>query len=510
MARPARPIERNGVRAIGNLIRRALGAGTVQTTAAPQVHEDQVRTAVDLARVFTTPCSTSPVKTDRLMTLVQQFSRDELRAAFQHDELLSNYVVNHWEFATGEAVLTTYPWKIVVPISDVCNATCTFCNSWLRGVRTLGLDELDRFSVVLRHAAEIGLEGHGEPLVHPEIGELIRRLTEIVDPRCWKYLITNGVRLQRHFDELQKLGINNYSISLNAASAETHHEIMGLGEGAFDQVVASIRQLVAARNELRAKHPGTEVHRQVYLTFVVLNQNIHEVPRFIELGNELDVTAVWLRTLLPQSGLLQGLNYHLLPPYENPDFEKHRIAAIDAIRQSRIRVVAQPESWSAPIFPRDVADRIRTSAPIVISKAEAKRHERLDLTVYREADFKRSRGRKVADVPLETFTGTENPFNRGPGYQCSDVYSVWHWNDFLDLIRPCCYMEHPPGYEYLHYDGRDDFFDAWNSPALIEIRRSLRDGPLISWCKRCPTQTQYVTERDAACNSNAGGTEERA
>src|SRR5262249_30360418 len=157
-----------------------------------QTPDDLVQTADDLARIFTSPCSSSPIKTDQLMKFVRRFSREDLRAAFKNDPFLSNYVVNHWEFANGETVLTTYPWKVALPISDVCNATCTFCSSWLRGLRTLKLEELDRFAVVLRHAAEVGFEGHGEPLVHPEIETLILRLTEILDRRCMKYIITNG------------------------------------------------------------------------------------------------------------------------------------------------------------------------------------------------------------------------------------------------------------------------------------------------------------------------------
>src|SRR5262245_10750707 len=248
------------------LIALGLRQHDVPAPAATVPTGTTVETAAEFAQIFTRPCHTSSIKTDQLMKLVRRFTREELRAAFEHDPFLSNYVVNHWEFAHAETVLTTYPWKVVLPISDVCNATCTFCNSWLRGVRTLKVDELDRFAVVLRHAAEVGLEGHGEPLVHPEIDTVIQRLTEIVDPRCWKYIITNAARLDRYYDMLQALGINNYSISLNAATAETHDAIMGLGADAFDRILASIRRLVAVRNARKASRPGQELDLQVHLT----------------------------------------------------------------------------------------------------------------------------------------------------------------------------------------------------------------------------------------------------
>ncbi|HEX5271589.1 MAG TPA: hypothetical protein VFW33_13925, partial [Gemmataceae bacterium] len=122
--------------------------------------------------------------------LARQHSREELRAEFADDPVLGNYVVNLWEHATRQTHLTTYPWKVVIPMSDVCNATCTFCNSWLRGVKVLKPEDVRRFEPVLRHALELGLEGHGEPLVNPHFEEVVNEFHKIIDPRCRKYMIT--------------------------------------------------------------------------------------------------------------------------------------------------------------------------------------------------------------------------------------------------------------------------------------------------------------------------------
>jgi hypothetical protein len=423
--------------------------------------------------------------------LVRRYSDDELRAKFRRDPVLCNYLVNLWEYATRQTHLTTYPWKVVVPISDVCNATCTFCNSWLRGVQVLKPEDVQRFEPVLRHALELGLEGHGEPLVNPHFEQVVHELNKVIDPRCRKYMITNAARLDRHFDLVQQLKVNTFSISLNAATPETHQEIMGLGLDAFDRIIGSLRRLIAVRDT----RPGRDM--AVHITMVVLNQNVREVRRFIELGNELNADSVWLRTLLPQqaapgTGGPQGLNYHILPPYLNPEFEKARAEAVEAIAKSRVRVVADPESWSAPIFPKKVAERLLLDPPRLISKEEAKAHHKLDLKEFKDEKARQWRGRKGGrELTDEEIYGTENTFGRQSGYGCLDVYSIFHLNDFLYLLRPCCYMEHPPGYEYIRYDGSYDFFEAWNSPAMVEIRRSLRDGPLLSWCKRCPSQAQY-------------------
>ncbi len=52
---------------------------------------------------------------------------------------------------------------------------------------------------------------------------------------------------------------------------------------------------------------------------------------------------------------------------------------------------------------------------------------------------------------------------------------------------PCCYMVGVPGHDQVMWDGTGDFFEAWNSPAMIALRTRLRDGPLFNMCTKCPT-----------------------
>jgi hypothetical protein len=84
-----------------------------------------------------------------------------------------------------------------------------------------------------------------------------------------------------------------------------------------------------------------------------------------------------------------------------------------------------------------------------------------------------------------------DPYGRTSWYQCFDVYGIFHMNDFYFLLRPCCYMDAIPGFEFIKYDGSYDFFEAWNSPAMVTLRQRLKEGPLFSMCKRCPAQPQY-------------------
>jgi hypothetical protein len=428
-----------------------------------------------------------------IIELVRPHTREELRQKFASDPLLANFLVNHWEFAHGVAECTSYPWNVVIPISDVCNASCSFCNAWLRGKRLLRLEELDRFEPLLRHAAMLGLEGHGEPLVHPQFEQIVRRLQDMIDPRCRSYIITNAWLLEEKFSLLQDLGINVYNISLNAASAPTHHRVMHLGERAFHKIVRGIRRLIELkeRNDLANE-------RAINLSMVVTSENIHEAAAFVRLANELGATQANLRTLLPAQELLAGLNYHLLPPYLHPDFERHRREAVEAIAQSRVPVAADPASWSNPVLPESQLERIRREPPPVLSRAEGRKlvsRLKEEFRWYAETD---SRGEPCAggqEGPFQAesnFDDVPSPFGRTSPYQCWDVYSVFHMNDFYFLLRPCCYLDAVPGYRYVKFDGSYDFFAAWNSPAMVALRRSLKEGPLLGMCRRCAPQPQFV------------------
>lgn len=544
------------------------------------------------------------------------FSREEVKRLYADDPWVSNLLLNMWEYMHGETRLTSYPWNISLPIADVCNARCSFCTSWLEGRHVLDIAKLEAFAPILRHAAFVGLVGHGEPLAHPRFSELSQRLSAMLDPRARCYTITNGVFLEKWKHHLEALNVDSYSISLNAATPETHDEVMGLGRDAFQNIIESIRQLIALPSQSGRR-------RLVYITLVVTRQNLHELSEFVQLGNELNVTGIWFRTLLPQGNLIPGLNYHVLPPYLHPKFEELRKQAVEAILYSRVPVQAYPETWSQPIFSPRLSEQIEEQPPRLISRAEVlsdtsrrQKNDRLYAPAMRQSrgaqrpqgDFTSIEWIKgklrlttpsaqwayaiqlplklpqecvsavMVDVTLEHLDGRVgvglldtvknawidrtfvdsaqsmpvrlnsseggphalalvvenaqeggerstttiarihvsllphmvecreavnwsdvvvnnapdpledglNPLNRTPRFACKAVYYNLYLNELFFRLNPCCYMTEVPGYEEVRFDGSTDFGEAWNSAAMIELRRRLRDGPLFGACKRCP------------------------
>jgi hypothetical protein len=406
---------------------------------------------------------------------------EEVARLFPSDRMLSNFVLNIWEWAHGRSTLASLPWNISLPMSDVCNARCTFCTSWLDGKKQLTLEQLELFEPVLRSAVYVGLVGHGEPLSHPRLGDIADRLHDYLDPRAASYTITNGVYLAKWLDRIDQLRLSSVSCSLNAATPETHHEVMGFPTEEFPRVIDCLRTLASGH--------ASKTPIAVTVTLVVTRQNIHEIPMFIEMGNDIGATSIYLRTLLPQAQLVPGLNYHLLPPYLHPDFEMLRANAVAAIGASAVPVFAEPETWGSPIFPEAVRRQIERAPAVFISRADALRDR--DTRALRERVYESHDRKLVGDPNLDADCGDSlkdgsNPLGRHAPFRCRAVYNNLYVNELFLRVAPCCYLTETPGHDEIRLIDVGDVATAWNAASMRSLRQRLAEGPLYGSCERCP------------------------
>lgn len=413
----------------------------------------------------------------KIVDQIAKISPEEIQSLLRYDPWLKNLMMNYWEFAVGRTILTTYPWDVCIPICDVCNARCTFCTSWLEGKEQISLQQLDRFESIVRFGRRIGLAGHGEPLAHPLIVEILDRIKGWIDPRAACYVITNGVYLESLMDRLLSARVTSYAISLNAASAETHQAVMGLKAGSFEKIMESIHRLVSMRDSGGGNW--------ISISMVVTQQNLYEVEEFVALGNRLGVNNIQIKTLAGVGGEIPGLNYHELPPYLHPDFQALKQRAVDAINKSSVSVQVDPASWEIPVFSGEMEEKIRIEPLISISREEAIRSKEVR-QYWRGQEKFAVKTKGGLQSPVDDFDGN-NPFGRTPRYACPSPYHTLYINDFSYSMVPCCYLNAVPGYEKNFYDGSGDFLEAWNSPGMVELRRRLKEGPLFNMCTKCPS-----------------------
>jgi len=127
-------------------------------------------------------------------------------------------------------------------VTNVCNATCGFCNfAHDKGfVVDRGWMDAERFGEAMRLMHEradlrfVVLTG-GEPLLHPRLAEMAAAAT---GAGVQTSLVTNGWLLPAKLEALAKAGVGRVIISIDSPDAEAHEANRGL-KGVFERIRAA-------------------------------------------------------------------------------------------------------------------------------------------------------------------------------------------------------------------------------------------------------------------------------
>ena len=123
----------------------------------------------------------------------------------------------------------------------------------------------------------------GEPLLYRKIHELILFLK---DEAIGVSIETNGTRIDGKIAGLfKKNGVNQVSVSLDAASKEIHDRLRGVC-GGFEKTVRGVRLL-------------TDNNINVQIIMTLQRQNRDEIPEMLKLCDALKASSVKINHLLP-------------------------------------------------------------------------------------------------------------------------------------------------------------------------------------------------------------------
>jgi MoaA/NifB/PqqE/SkfB family radical SAM enzyme len=146
-----------------------------------------------------------------------------------------------------------FPLMVVLSVTFVCNAKCPQCPYTQSDIRAAYKDAPFMSSIIFKKIADecgrfgsyMRLSGGGEPLLHPQLPELIE-YAKTAGARVG--LITNGSLLtQEKVDHLLKADTDMIEVSVDASDSETYSKIrIGLD---FDRLVKHLRYAVKRRNE---------------------------------------------------------------------------------------------------------------------------------------------------------------------------------------------------------------------------------------------------------------------
>jgi radical SAM protein with 4Fe4S-binding SPASM domain len=144
---------------------------------------------------------------------------------------------------------------------------------------------VEQFDVLDR----VVLHGVGEPLLNPELFEIIAYLKEAKGAS----VLFNSDAISLTPKRARKLidsGLDEIRVSMDSATAQTYRMVRGVDQ--FDRVVKNVRNLIDQQQELGVEDP------KVSLWFVAMKTNLADLPEFVRLADRAGVREVYLQRLV--------------------------------------------------------------------------------------------------------------------------------------------------------------------------------------------------------------------
>lgn len=183
------------------------------------------------------------------------------------------------------------PFNISVEPTTSCNLGCPECPSGLKSfTRDTGTLEMDFYAKLLREVHEnliyLYFYFQGEPYLHPKFLDLVKAAH---DKNIYTVTSTNAHFLTpRKAKETVESGLDRILISIDGATQESY-ESYRIG-GKLSKVIEGTKNLVEAKKQLKSSTP------HIIIQFLVVKPNQHEIPAIFQLGEELGVDEVKLKT----------------------------------------------------------------------------------------------------------------------------------------------------------------------------------------------------------------------
>jgi MoaA/NifB/PqqE/SkfB family radical SAM enzyme len=193
--------------------------------------------------------------------------------------------------APRNPIADALPHDLYLEATNRCNSRCQTCIRTferLEPLRDLRLEEfrniVDQFEVLDR----VVLHGIGEPLLNADLGAMIRYAKD-ERPSTAVLFNSNAILLDDNWQEtLIDAGLDEYRISMDAASAATYARIRGVD--GFDRAIENTRRF--ARRLRRNQGP------RLSFWMMAMRENLGELPDLVDLAAEIGVPEVYVQRLV--------------------------------------------------------------------------------------------------------------------------------------------------------------------------------------------------------------------
>jgi MoaA/NifB/PqqE/SkfB family radical SAM enzyme len=188
-------------------------------------------------------------------------------------------------------VVASLPRSLYLETTNRCDSKCQTCIRTFRSLEPpadLTLAQVKAIAQQFPVLERVVLHGIGEPLLNREIFEIVAYLKSRAAIVLFN---SDAISLTRaRALKLIDSGLDEYRVSMDAATAETYRRIRGVDQ--FERVVANVRRLVELEQERSRSTP------RVSLWFTAARVNLPELPAFVQLAASVGVAEVYVQRLV--------------------------------------------------------------------------------------------------------------------------------------------------------------------------------------------------------------------
>jgi MoaA/NifB/PqqE/SkfB family radical SAM enzyme len=342
------------------------------------------------------------------------------------DVWLRNLLLNEWEMAKGKTVLESKVRALTVTLSNQCNLSCIMCitrhNSW-----RLPEQRLRELVDLFAYLEKISWQG-GEVFTLPEFPDLLREAARY--PALRQNIVTNGQCIREDLLELLVRSNLQMTFSIDGVTRETYEYIRRGGD--FARLLRTLDRLA----EEKRKHRSDMV---MNMNVVVMKANAREIER------------------IPEFAARHGFEFVCLLPLHSHVAHEQDIATADRETRECLRSGLRSFEERAREY------GIRVENRVVIPDGK---------------DCPPA----AMPPPAPTPEPAAKPAQRREASRASGhCFIPWRHLllDYDGTVRPDCLCPEERNAGSL---STLSIADAWNSPALQEYRRAVRQGAEKGLC----------------------------
>jgi putative metalloenzyme radical SAM/SPASM domain maturase len=410
--------------------------------------------------------------------------------------------------------LRNQPSKLFVETTTRCNMKCRMCVKQTMGSGLvegdLSFSTFESIEPALPGVEALILNGIGEPLLHPELEEFIRRGKRLMPNGSWVGFQTNGLLLDEvRASSLVRAGLDRICLSLDAICPDTFRKIREGGE------VKDLEQAFNVLVKARKCHPNSKL--QIGVEFVLMRENIHQLPDVLRWSASQGVSFAIVSNLLPyDSGHVSQIAYDYNSREAVELFTAWRKRADDQginignfLHVYHCKYLRTPEEQRMVEFVLEMLAEARSRDIFLHLENLLKRDEALADEVHRVFEEASTVARITG---LDLRLPSEGPSN---DRKCNFVEEGGAFVSWDGKVHPCYFLWHK---FQCHFSGRKKFVNAkvfgdlsekgileiWNDEPYRTFREEvlLHEYPFCSNCNLLPCEYIYAEEFEQDCYTN--------